>query len=168
MNYQNLEVVMSISTRLGDYLSAHDMPFQTISHCHSNSSIGTAMAAQVPLNQVAKAVMLVDHEGRKMMAVLPATHKISLSALNDELRASYHLAKEQMVYQLFEDCDHGAVPPVGDAYNMMLVCDQLLDTLDHVYMEAGDHETLIKVDKATFKALMANGKHMRFSREIFH
>ena len=159
---------MSISTRLGDYLSAHNMPYQTIQHCHSNSSIGSAMSAQVPLNQLAKAVVLVDHEGRKMMAVLPATHKISLSALNDELSAQFHLAKEQMVYQFFEDCEHGAVPPVGDAYNMMLVCDQLLDTLDDVYLEAGDHETLIKVDKATYREMMANGKHMRFSREIYH
>jgi len=159
---------MTISTRLDTYLSEHDIPYQSIPHCHSNSSIGSAVAARVPLNQIAKAVLLVDHEGRKMMAVLPANNKISLSALNNELCGSYQLVKENEVYKMFSDCEHGAVPPIGEAYNMAVVCDQLLDNLDTVYIEAGDHETLLKIDKAGFREMMENGKHLRFSREIFH
>ena len=99
---------------------------------------------------LAKGVVLEDHEGRHLMAVLPANAKVSLSVLNEELEAKYHLVKEQEVYRLFEDCEHGAIPPVGNIYHMAMVCDQFLTELDHVYLEAGDHETLIKLDKEAF------------------
>jgi len=159
---------MTISTRLDTYLTEHKIPYQTVPHYHSNSSIGSAVAAQVPLNQIAKAVVLVDHEGRKVMAVLPANNKVSLSALNDELRGTYQLVKESDIYKMFSDCDHGAVPPIGEAYNMPVVCDQQLDQLDEVYIEAGDHQTLLRLEHDAFEQMMSKGKHIRFSREVIH
>jgi len=159
---------MTISNRLTHFLSQHEVNFQAVPHFHSNSSIGSAISANVPLNHLAKAVLLQDHEGRKMMAVLPASNKISLSALNDEFKASYQLLKEQEVHRLFDDCEHGAIPPIGEAYNMTVVCDRLLDSLDNVYIEAGDHETLLCLNRQGFENLMAKGKHLRFSREVYH
>lgn len=159
---------MTISTRLDTYLSEHDIPYQTVPHYHSNSSIGSAVAAQIPLNQIAKAVLLIDHEGRKMMAVLPANNKVSLSTLNDELRGSFQLVKENDLYQMFSDCENGAIPPIGDAYNMPVVCDQQLDQLKQVYIEAGDHQTLLRIDHQAFESMMIKGKHIRFSREVIH
>ena len=159
---------MTMSKRLAQYLDAKHIPYQTIEHYHSNSSIGTAINAQVPPQQLAKAVMLKDHEDRKVMAILPAKNKISLSALNDELMGSYQLLKEQEVYKLFKDCEHGAIPPVAEAFNMSYVCDELLDGQERIYIEAGDHKTLLAIERAHFAEIMANGRHMRFSREVFH
>jgi len=159
---------MTIANRLDSYLSEHNIPFQTLSHSHSSSSIGSAMAAHVPPEQVAKAVLLGDHEGRKIMAVLPASYKISISALNEALHGQYHFLKEDEFHALFRDCEFGAIPPVGEAYNMTLICDQTLDVLEDVYFEAGDHETLIRVNKDTFKMMTASGKHIRFSHQVIH
>ncbi|GLX77119.1 hypothetical protein tinsulaeT_04590 [Thalassotalea insulae] len=159
---------MTISTRLDDYLHQQNIPFNVVPHPHSNSSIGTAINAQVPLNQIAKAVILLDHEDRKLMAVLPASNRISLSKLNDELMASYHLVKEEYIAEMFDDCDFGAIPPVGQAYNMSVVYDDKLEELDHVYIEAGDHESLIKLSKADFFRMMELARHARFSREVYH
>ena len=159
---------MTISTRLNTYLEEHQIAYQAIPHFHSHSSIGTAVTSNIPLSQIAKAVLLKDHEGRNIMAVLPANNKISLSALNEELRASYQLVKENEVYNLFADCEHGAVPPVAEAYNMPMVCDTTLDSLDNVYIEAGDHETLLRLDRQNFENMMATGRHIHFSKEVFH
>ena len=159
---------MSVATRLDSYLNRHQINYQVIPHFHSLNSISSAISANVPLHQIAKAVVLEDHEGRKLMAVLPANNKVSMSFINDELLGSYHLIKETKVYELFKDCEHGAVPPVGDAYNMTMICDSLLDDLDEVYLEAGDHENLICIDHDGFKKLTENSKHMRFSRQVFH
>lgn len=159
---------MTISTRLDTFLSTHDIAYQAIPHGHSNSSVGSAVAAHVPLNQIAKAVMLIDHQGRKMMAVLPANNKINFSILNDELYGSYQLLKEHDVYHMFSDCEHGAIPPIGEAYNIAAVCDKQLDYLENVYIEAGDHETLLKLDRDSFKNMMTNTKHFSFSREVIH
>lgn len=159
---------MTISTTLESYLQDHDIPFQSVVHPHSSSSISTAISANIPLQQIAKAVVLKDHEGRNLLAVLPANYKISLSALNDEMLATYRLAREQEVYTMFEDCEHGAIPAVGAAYHMNTVCEQVLDELEHVYIEAGDHQTLIKIDKANFHQLMKDSKHLHFSRQVIH
>ncbi|KGJ99038.1 aminoacyl-tRNA deacylase [Thalassotalea sp. ND16A] len=159
---------MSIANRLGFYLSEHQIPFQVIPHFHSDNSVSTAVTANVPLNQIAKGVMLSDHEGRKLMAVLPANNKVTMSRVNEELLGSYHLIKENQVYELFKDCEHGAVPPVGIAYNMSMICDSLLDELDEVYIEAGDHENLLCIDKQGFEKLTASARHARFSREVIH
>lgn len=159
---------MAISTKLNSYLTAHNIPYQMIEHHHSTSSIGSAIMAKIPLNQIAKAVILKDHEDRKLMAVLPAKNKISLSALNDELFASYHLLKEKEVYRMFSDCEHGAIPPVGEAYNINAVCDKMLDNLEAVYIEAGDHQRLLRISHDDFQTMVAESKHLRFSREVFH
>ena len=159
---------MSISTRLDSYLTSHNIPYQMVYHSHSNNSIGSAITASIPLNQIAKAVILKDHEDRKMMAILPANNKISFSALNEELLGSYHLIKESEVYNLFADCEHGAIPPVAAAYNMSAVCDELLNNLDMVYIEAGDHQNLLRIKGEDFQSMVADSRHMRFSREVYH
>ncbi|WP_428773866.1 aminoacyl-tRNA deacylase [Vibrio sp.] len=159
---------MTIATRLDDYLTEHNINFHTVNHSFSHSSLQSGVAAGIPLMNLAKGVILEDHEGRHMMAVLPADSKISLSRLNDELNANFHLVKEQEVYQMFNDCEHGAVPPIGSAYHMSTICDESLANLDCVYLEAGDHKTLIQLDRDAFKELMGNSRYMKFSSQIFH
>jgi len=159
---------MNSSTRLTRYLTDRNIPYQEVEHFHSSSSIGTAITENISLKQIAKAVLLKSHEDRKLMAILPADRKISLSALNESLHGSYQLVKEQEVYQVFSDCNSGAIPPAADAYNMNMVCEQELDKLTKVYLEAGDHKTLLCVDQDGFHDLMATGKHMHFSHQVFH
>jgi len=159
---------MAISTQLDSYLTEHCIPYQVIEHEHSESSIGSAIMAKIPLNQIAKAVILKDHEDRKLMAVLPAKNKISISAINDELMGTYKLLKEQEVYQMFNDCEHGAIPPVGEAFNMHTICDELLDRLDYVYIEAGDHRKLLRISHKDYETMAAKCKHLRFSSEVIH
>jgi len=163
-----VEVTMAISTQLDSYLTEHCIPYQVIVHEHSASSIGSAIMANIPLNQIAKAVILKDHEDRKLMAVLPAKNKISFSAINDNLRGSYKLLKEQEVNRMFSDCEHGAIPPVGDAFNMHMICDEMLDQLEYVYIEAGDHRTLLRISHKDYETIAAKSKHLRFSSEVIH
>lgn len=159
---------MTIANRLVDYLNQYDIQFQLIEHVHSNSSLSTSINADIPMHAIAKAVILEDHEDRKVMAILPANNKVSLSTLSDKLKGHFHLVKEQAIYSLFEDCEHGAIPPMGDAYCITTVCDKLLDKLEYVYLEGGDHKTLIQVSHENFEKIMASAKHFRFSHQVFH
>lgn len=159
---------MSIATRLDQYLSEHDIPFQTVRHSHSQSSLQSGVSAGIPLVCLAKGIVLEDHDGHHMMAVLPANNKISFSRLNDELNANFHLVKERQIYEMFDDCENGAIPPVGSAYHMSTTYDEVLTRQNYVYFEAGDHETLIKLDQESFRQLMGQSKMMRFSSQIFH
>ena len=159
---------MTISTRLNSFLSIHKVSYEVIDHETSSSSVGSALKAEVPLNEIAKAVILENHEGRKLMAVLPANNKISLSRLNEDLMGDYHLVKEGEIRHMFQDCEIGAIPPIGYAFNVNVVFDDKLEELSHVYIEAGDHESLLKLSATDFIQLMRSAKHSRFSHEVYH
>ena len=159
---------MAISARLYDYLNAENVPFDTVAHNPTLNSVSTAIAAAVPPRQVVKAVLLEDHEGRFIMALLPASHKVNVGKLSDDLHRSLHLAKEQQVYRLFDDCERGAIPALGQSYHMDMVYDELLDQQQDVYLEAGDHRTLIHLRHDDFFRLMKDYKHSRFSSQVFH
>lgn len=157
-----------IISRISQYLEDNHIKYQPIEHMHSSSSIGTAISSLVPLEHIAKAVILIDHEGKKVMAILPANHKVRLSLLNDKLLAHFRLAKEQEIFSMFEGCEHGAIPPLAEAFNCTYVVDSSLDRLSHIYVEAGDHQTLLKIERHDFESLVANGKHFHFSTEAYH
>ena len=159
---------MSIVARVGDYLDAQHIHYEVIQHGFSNSSIDSARSARISPMKLAKAVILEDHEGRHMMAVLPSMNKIRLHRLTDEFQREFHLIPERRVYKMFDDCEPGAVPPIGRAYNMEAVYDDLLEQQKDVFMEAGDHQTLIHLKQDAFKKLVADCPHGRFSGEVFH
>ncbi|RTR37514.1 YbaK/EbsC family protein [Shewanella canadensis] len=159
---------MTISTRLNDYLSDNEVNYNLVAHPHSFNSLSSAIAAHISPAQVAKAVILEDHEGRRMMAVLPADHKINLGALSEKLNRDFHLIKEQAVYRMFNDCEHGAIPPIGDVYNMDAVYDDLLVESSELYLEAGDHSSFIHMERKDFVRLIKDAKHLRFSHQTIH
>ncbi|MEY8205646.1 MAG: YbaK/EbsC family protein [Bermanella sp.] len=159
---------MSITTRVSDYLQAQQIQYDVIQHAHSASSLDSAKVAQISAMKLAKAVVLEDHEGRHMMAILPSTNKISFHKLEDEMSRDFHLLSEQDVYKIFKDCEPGAVPPVGHAYHMDSVYDELLSDQKDIFLEGGDHQTLIHLKSSEFKKLMAGCRHSRFSGEVYH
>lgn len=154
--------------RVTEYLNSHKIRYQLLSHQESRSSISSAICAQIPLHSLAKAVVLEDHDGKHLMAILPADYKLSLSKLNDELNRSFKLVKEAQVYKMFSDCATGAVPPIPNVYHMDAIFDDELTDEPEVFLEAGDHETLIQLENKDFRKLMGNHKHSRFSRKVFH
>ncbi len=159
---------MSISTRVGAYLDAQSIRYDIVNHAHSDSSLGAAISAKILPERIAKGVMLEDHEGHHWMAVLPANHKIHLHELQGQLSADLHLIDEAQVYQMFSDCDPGAVPAVAQAYNINAIYDEALANLDDIYLEGGDHETLIHLTGDQFGKLMKDTRHSRFSGAAFH
>ncbi|MBN7818317.1 aminoacyl-tRNA deacylase [Bowmanella yangjiangensis] len=159
---------MSLSQRVMSYLNDLDVHYEVITHHPSHSSLGSAIAAQVPSAKIAKAVMLEDGQGHRLMAVLPADSKLSISALNDALDGQYHLMKEQQVYQCFDDCEHGAVPPLPQAFNLDCIVDDSLEGLSDLYIEGGDHRSLVHLSQHEFARLMAQTRSGHFSHQLYH
>ncbi len=159
---------MSIPTRIGDYLQSHHIQYQVINHAQSANSLSSARVAQISPEKLAKAVILEDHEGRHIMAILPSTHKISFHKLEDQMNRDFHLLSEQKVCNMFNDCQPGAVPPLSHAYHMDSVYDELLIEHKDVFLEGGDHKNLIHLKGSEFRKLVEDCRHGRFSGEVFH
>jgi Ala-tRNA(Pro) deacylase len=156
---------MSIAPTLQQYLVARNIEYDVITHEPTLSSSRTAEACRISGDRLAKGIVLL-RDGGYALAVLPASHHIRLSDLRSELGDNVAIAQETDVSRLFPDCAHGAVPPVGECYGLPLIVDDSIEALPDIYIEAGDHETLLHLDHAQFAYLTTDARHGRFSAKL--
>jgi Ala-tRNA(Pro) deacylase len=163
-----LEAVMTIPLRLSSYLEQRGVHYEVCAHQHSRTSAQTARTANVAPHELAKSVIVEDDAGC-VMAVLPADRRILLGELSRMLgRKRLRLADEDRIAELFSDCDRGAVPALGMAWGVETVVDDELESSPRVYIEAGDHERLLRLSHEQFHALMVTARHGQFCAEATH
>lgn len=155
---------MGMAMKLSEYLKANGAPYEVLIHPHSSNSMRTARSSNVPAQCVAKAVVLED-ESHRIMAVLPASRRLNIDQLRSDDHAM-HLTPESELTWLFDDCEPGAVPPVGPAYGMETLWDDTLTAQSDIYFEAGDHETLVHMKTRDFISLMKDARHQAFSSDL--
>ncbi len=156
---------MGIAITLQQFFDQNGVDYEVVKHTHTESSMESAEAAHVPGDRVAKSVVLEDG-GRFLVAVLPATHRVSFGALHDCLNRDVGLAAESELRELFKDCEPGAIPPLGSAYGMETLVDASLLNAPEIYFEAGDHRELIHMSGEQFRDLMREAQIERFSSHI--
>ena len=153
---------MPIAPTLHKYLAAENIQYDEIPHVLTMSSARTAQACHVSGDRLAKAIVL-RRNGGFILAVLPASHHLTLSELRTRFGDRIDMANETEVNRLFADCAHGAVPAVGACYGLDVIVDDGIDAQPEIYMEAGDHETLLHLNHEQFARLTANALHGRIS-----
>jgi Ala-tRNA(Pro) deacylase len=152
---------MSIAPTLAKYLD-QNVTYELLFHNPTVSSTRTAEASHISGDRLAKAVLL-RRDGAYLLAVLPASRRLDLAELRNALGDDIDLARESEVDAWFADCEHGAVPPVGECYGLDVMVDESIDRAPEVYFEAGDHTTLVHMTQAQFALLTATARHKRFS-----
>jgi Ala-tRNA(Pro) deacylase len=155
---------MAIAKTLMNYLEERGVNYDLVEHKHSATAIESAHSAHLPCHQVAKAVVLRDDQGY-VLSVLPSNHSLEISWVNAELDRNLEMAEEQEFKALFEDCEVGAVPALGEAYGIQVIWDDELQYTSDVYIEAGDHEHLIWLERRDFRKLMSSLPHTIISRD---
>lgn len=155
---------MTIATTLQDYLQYKQVNYELMTHAHTGCSAETAAQARIPSKQLAKSVILGDDLGGYLMAVVPANRQVVVHQLSQWLGRSLHLASEKEVARLFADCEPGAIPPVGTAYDLQMVLDEALAAEPEVYFEAGDHEELVHMRIDDFLDIMDEADRISFAR----
>jgi len=153
---------MSIAATLQDHLLRKHITFTVVAHPPTQASILTAEVCHIPADSVAKGVVVRTND-RYVLAVLPASRRIGRAGLKAELGENFTLASESELAQLFEDCARGAIPPIGECYGLDTVVDDSIDEQPEVYLEGGDHATLVHMSHAQFASLTATARHGRFS-----
>lgn len=147
---------MTIAATIMTYLADKGVPYDIVSHRRSGDSLDSAIAAQVPGDKLAKAIVLKDEEGY-LVAVMPALWKIKMSQIHKVTgRPHLQLVTEDQLSPLFKDCEVGAVPAIAPAYGLATIWDASLGSADPVYFEGGDHVSLVRVSGAEFRRLMAD------------
>jgi len=136
------------------YLGKLDVSYETLSHRHTLTAHQTVSETHVPERCMAKGVLFCNDESY-VLAVVPASKRVDEAALSALLgRRALALASEDELAYLFPDCEMGAVPAVGAAYGLPTVVDASLLDEENVYLEAGDHQSLVRIAGSDFRRLM--------------
>jgi Ala-tRNA(Pro) deacylase len=154
---------MAIAQTLIKYLNDRNISFYTVEHGHTETARDSARSAHVPAYQVAKAVVLQDSTGF-VVSVLPSDRTLELNWVNEELDRDLKIASESALKELFKDCEPGAVPALSEAYGIKVVWDDQLNYMSDIYIEAGDHEHLICLERKDFRDLMSSYPHSVISK----
>lgn len=156
---------MSTAKRLSNFLNLSQTEYRTLTHRHTQSAADSAHAAHVASARVAKSVLLRDRDsGRYTMALTPACNRVDLDWIRQTIPINPVLAQESELSDVFPDCDVGAVPGFGQAYQLDVVWDDDLGEQPCVYFEAGDHEELIEIDRDEFHRLFDGFPHGMISQ----
>ncbi len=156
---------MGVATSVEKYLKSKGVDFTLLEHEYAEGSFNTARVAQIDELQLAKAVLLRDEDFHYTLCVLPSRNKILRHTLNQIFDRHMELVEEEELYDVFEDCAAGAVPALGEAYGLDTICEEELLQSPEIFIEAGDHRHLIRLNREQFIALMQGKLLDHFSAE---
>jgi Ala-tRNA(Pro) deacylase len=129
--------------RLDEFLNDKHVSFRRIQHEPVFTATRIAQALHIPGKEMAKCVLVRTDHGY-VLAVLPATHRIDLTRLCENLGENQaELASEEEMQRLFPDCERGAMPPFGSLYDLTTMVDDSLALDKEIVFEGQDHEEAI-------------------------
>jgi Ala-tRNA(Pro) deacylase len=114
---------MSFAHRFGRYLESEETGYETLEHPCTLTSSRSAQVAHVSGELLVKSVIL-HHELGYVVAAASSTHHMELDILQGPLNLRLGLATENEIAELFDDCEIGAIPPVGAAYGLAVIIDE--------------------------------------------
>jgi Ala-tRNA(Pro) deacylase len=143
---------MSIPQRIRDYLDSQKVPYEWLPHPQAFTAQEVAHSLHVSGKRLAKVVVL-DTDGRLVMAVLPAS--LNLPELKAELAARHlEMLPESELLKIFPDCDLGAIPPMGNLYGIDVWVDRAVVEAGEIVFTAGTHVDAVRMKYSDYAALV--------------
>ena len=141
-------------TKVKEFLNAHGVAHALIPHPLAFTATSVAGAAHIPGKEMAKTVV-VNLDGHRALAVVPATRKVDLERLRRAAGAlSAELADEREFIDDFPECEPGAMPPFGNLYGMQVFVEAHLAADQQIAFNAGSHTELISMAYKDFERLV--------------
>jgi Ala-tRNA(Pro) deacylase len=131
--------------------------YRLLQHEPAFTAQDLAQKEHVSGHKVIKPV-LVEADGQFVLCALPASCRIDLDALRQELGAEeMKMADERMLGQVFEDCEVGAEPPIGAIFGIPTVMDESLAGAEQVMFQAGSHQEAVSMRMDDFRRIAQPG-----------
>jgi len=152
MNLPSLLDDMGVNYRV----SRHDTAYTAADLAHQE---------HIPGRKVIKPVV-IKADGQFIMCALPASHRIDLDTLRQQLQVNeIELAEEDELNELFPNCELGAEPPIGKIFGITTLMDESLFADDRVTFQAGTHRDSVTMTLADYRRVAQPevayfGKHL--------
>lgn len=156
---------MSVNARLRELLDTRRIPYSIEEHDVAYTAQEVAALTHIKGKEMVKSVVLVA-DGRHVLCAVPATRRIDFTMLKQLLGAkSVRLAEEKEFATDFPDCELGAMPPLGELYEVQLLAAEPIKSDDEVAFNAGTHREVIRMNRADWESL-ARPRWERFTRPL--
>ena len=146
---------------VAEFLTDHQVPFETIYHAPAFSAQKRAKFLHTPGKQVAKCVLLAGGSGY-LLAVLPATQQIDLEHLGVQLCETFRVAEDREIAWVFRDCEWGVVPPFGTLYGLSTILEDSFERAALLVFEGRLHAESIRLRCSDYETL-ERPRRLRFA-----
>ena len=148
---------------LQSYLDEHGVNYRLSHHEPAYTSQDLAAIEHMSGKKVIKPVV-VRADGQWVMCALPASYRVDLGELRNQLRADeVSLADEKAMEHLFPGSELGAEPPIGKLFGMTTLMDESLTSADMVMFQAGTHTDSVTMSLAEYRRI-ANAEIAHFGK----
>jgi Ala-tRNA(Pro) deacylase len=142
---------------LQSYLDRFNVRYQVTEHPLTYTAQSLAQAEHISGHRVIKPV-LVEADGQMILCAIPASGRIDLDALRDNLDAEQiGLADEAALREIFRGCEIGAHPPIGALFGLPTIADESLLTQNNVTFQAGNHHEAVTMSMDDYRRLAQPG-----------
>lgn len=147
-----------------EFLDQNHLKYVSIKHSRAFTAQEIAASAHIHGKKIAKTVVLKIN-GKLAFAVLPASYKVDLDMLRDALGSdNIRLANEQEFKDKCPGCEVGAMPPMGNLFNIDTYVAASLVEDGEIAFNAGNHTELIRMQYNDYEKVV-NPKILRFSHK---
>lgn len=147
-----------------EFLDQNHLKYVSIKHSRAFTAQEIAASAHIHGKKIAKTVVLKIN-GKLAFAVLPASYKVDLDMLRDALGSdNIRLANEQEFKDKCPGCEVGAMPPMGNLFNINTYVAASLVEDGEIAFNAGNHTELIRMQYNDYEKVV-NPKILRFSHK---
>ncbi len=153
---------MAIPKRLKDLFERSGIEFDVEKHKELFTAQEVAASGHITGYEFAKVVML-KCDGEIVMAVIPAPHVVSMEKFKKLGYKSVKLALEEDFKDLFPDCDIGAMPPLGNIYEIPFYVDEFFKNEDEIVFNSGSHTDTVKIKREDYDRLVGQEVYLDIS-----
>jgi len=141
---------MAVDKRILEYLDDNDVDYEVYSHPKVYRTVEEARELGVDVDEIAKCLVVTSH-GDRSLIVVPGGHRISNDKIRDATGNKHsRLETEDEMSEEFFNWELGAIPPLGDIFDVPVYVDKSLIGHETVLFTAGSHTDSIKMNTADF------------------
>lgn len=145
---------MTVNAKVREYLEKNNVDYEVVSHPKVFSSIEEARALGIEADEIAKC-LVVHMQDERALVVIPGGRRISNKKVREAVGNKHaRLATEDEMRMEFPDWELGAVPPLGELFDMPIYLDRSLIGHETILFTAGSHTESIKINTADFVNLI--------------
>lgn len=138
---------------LQELLDSNDIEYELIHHRRDFRARDTASDTHTEPGDFAKTIVL-EIDDQICLAVLPATHFLSISKLERSLGADdIRMLEEREIASRCPDSEVGAVPPFGSLFGLPVYVCPTLTKDEKITFNAGTHSDAVRMSYAEYERL---------------